>query len=100
MAVVLVAGEDVRGSRRSRCPTVTRTELERLVDAWATHERHDARVIWESTETADDVIAREAARLREEGHEVWVATSDRDLRRRAAADRVIGGRTFLEELGA
>jgi rRNA-processing protein FCF1 len=97
VAVVLVDGENVR---RSRWPNVSRAELERLVDAWAAREGHDARVVWEGAETADDAIARDAPRLRQEGREVWVATSDRELRRRAAADRVIGGRTFLEELGA
>jgi rRNA-processing protein FCF1 len=97
VAIVLVDGENVR---RSRWPNVSGAELERLVVAWGEREGHDARVVWESGETADDAIAREAKRLREEGREVWVATSDRELRRRAAADREIGGRSFLEEVGA
>jgi YacP-like NYN domain len=97
VAVVLVDGENVR---RSRWPNVSGGELERLVSAWGEREGHEARVVWEGRETADDAIAREATRLRDEGREVWVATSDRELRRRAAADREIGGRTFLEEVGA
>jgi len=95
--VVLVDGENVR---RSRWPNVPRAELERLVEAWAARERLEARVVWEGDETADDTIAREAPRLRAEGQEVWVATSDRELRERAGANRVLGGRTFLEQLGA
>jgi len=97
VAVVLVDGENVR---RSRWPNVSRAELEELVAAWARREGHEARVVWESSETADDTIAREAALLRGDGREVWVATSDRELRQRAAAERTIGGRSFLEELGA
>jgi rRNA-processing protein FCF1 len=97
MAVVLVDGENVR---RSRWPNVGRAELERLVADWAARAGHDARVVWETHESADDTIAREAVGLRDEGRPVWVATSDRELRRRAPAERTIGGRTFLEELGA
>jgi rRNA-processing protein FCF1 len=97
VAVVLVDGENVR---RSRWPNVVRVELEELVTSWAAREGHEARVVWEGEETADDAIAREAALLRDAGRLVWVATSDRELRRRAAADRTIGGRRFLEELGA
>lgn len=97
MAVVLVDGENVR---RSRWPNVSRAELEGLVAAWAVREGHEAHIVWEGDETADDAIAREASRLRAEGRDVWVATSDRELRRRAAPERTIGGRSFLEELGA
>jgi rRNA-processing protein FCF1 len=97
MAVVLVDGENVR---RSRWPNVSRADLERLVADWAEREGHDARVVWEGASSADDAIAEEAARLHAEGREVWVATSDRELRRRAAPARTIGGRSFLEELGA
>jgi rRNA-processing protein FCF1 len=95
--VALVDGENVR---RSRWPNVERAALERLVSEWAEREGVEARVVWEGRQTADDAIAAEAKRLHGEGREVWVATSDRELRRRATADRTIGGRTFLEELGA
>ncbi len=94
---MLVDGENVR---RSRWPNVPRERLEELVRTWVERQGVEARVIWEGRETADDGISREAQRLREKGHEIWVATSDRELRRRAEADRVIGGRTFLEEIRA
>jgi rRNA-processing protein FCF1 len=97
MVVVLVDGENVR---RSRWPNVSRADLERLVADWAEREGHDARVVWEGEKSADDAIAEEAARLHAGGPEVWVATSDRELRRRTAPARTIGGRGFLEELGA
>jgi rRNA-processing protein FCF1 len=51
-------------------------------------------VVFESSETADDTIAREAAG---EGR-YWLVTSDRGLRERVAprAERVIGGGSFLQ----
>lgn len=54
-------------------------------------------VVFEGAETADDLIAREAAR--QEGP-YWLVTSDRGLRERAAAgaERVIGGGTFARQL--
>jgi hypothetical protein len=57
----------------------------------------DARVVWESHETADDRIAREAA-ARDEPY--WLVTSDRELRERAGgrAERVIGGGSFARVL--
>jgi hypothetical protein len=82
--------------RRSAWPNVPRDELVRLVDEWAAREGVEARVIFESSETADDTIAREAAR--EERY--WLVTSDRGLRERAAprAERVLGGGSFLRAL--
>jgi rRNA-processing protein FCF1 len=79
--------------RRSAWPNISRDELVRLVDEWAAREGVDARVVFESSETADDTIAREAAG---EGC-YWLVTSDRGLRERAAprAERVIGGGSFL-----
>ncbi len=93
---MLVDGENVR---RSRWPNVPRARLVELARAWGEREGHDVRVVWEGAESADDAIAREARALRDAGHEVWVATSDRELRRRASADRTIGGGAFLGELG-
>jgi rRNA-processing protein FCF1 len=54
-------------------------------------------VVFESRETADDRIAREAGEL---DGPYWLVTSDRGLRDRAAdrAERVIGGGTFAREL--
>ena len=94
---MLVDGENVR---RSRWPNVDRAELERLVSASAEREGVDAHVVWEGAQSADDEIASEAKRVHADGRELWVATSDRELRQRAAAERTIGGRTFLAELGA
>jgi rRNA-processing protein FCF1 len=53
--------------------------------------------VWESHETADDTIVREAAAL---DGPYWLVTSDRGLRERAAgkAERVIGGGSFAREL--
>jgi rRNA-processing protein FCF1 len=57
----------------------------------------DPVVVFESAETADDRIAREAAELDEP---YWLVTSDRGLRERAGgrAERVIGGGSFVREL--
>jgi len=51
-------------------------------------------------ESADDWLAREAARLAESGEPFWFVTSDRELRDRAGtqADKVIGGGSFVREL--
>lgn len=92
---MLVDGENVR---RSRWPNLERERLVELCHAWGEREGHDVRVVWETAESADDAIARKAQRLRDEGREVWLATSDRQLRARAAADRTIGGGAFLAEL--
>jgi rRNA-processing protein FCF1 len=91
---VYVDGENVR---RSQWPNIGREELEELVAAWAEREGVEAQVVWESHETADDRIAREAAEL---DGPYWLVTSDRGLRERAAgkAERVIGGGSFAREL--
>jgi hypothetical protein len=88
---------DAENVRRSQWPNIGREELERLVAAWAEREGVDAEVVWESHETADDRIAREAAEL---DGPYWLVTSDRGLRERAAgkAERVIGGGSFAREL--
>ena len=91
--VVFVDAENVR---RSAWPNVSRDELVRLVDDWAAAEGVLVRVVFESAETADDTIAREAA----DEERYWLVTSDRGLRERAAgrAERVIGGGSFLRRL--
>ena len=91
--VVFVDAENVR---RSAWPNVSREELVRLVDEWAEREGVDARVVFESAETADDTIARESVNQ----ERYWLVTSDRGLRERAAprAERVIGGGSFLRRL--
>jgi hypothetical protein len=94
MATVLVDAENVR---RSVWPNIAPAELERLVGAWGRANAHDARVVWEGDESADDRIANAVLTL--EG-DVWVVTSDRELRGRVAdaTVRIIGGGAFAHEL--
>jgi rRNA-processing protein FCF1 len=68
-----------------------------LVYAWGEREGVDPVVVFESEETADDRIAREAAEL---DAPYWLVTSDRGLRERAGAraERVIGGGSFANLL--
>jgi hypothetical protein len=96
MAVVLVDAENVR---RSLWPNIPRDELEDLTTRWAETRGHEARIVWEEAETADDVIAREVGTVE---RPVWVVTSDRGLRERIGdrADRIIGGGSFARELRA
>jgi predicted RNA-binding protein with PIN domain len=114
VAVVLVDAENVR---RSRWPNVGREELVELCRSWAAAESHDVVVVFDGTapavasrpgvevigsgsESADDRLVREASERSQAG-EVWLATSDRALRRAAEAsvDRVLGGGSFLAQLG-
>jgi hypothetical protein len=91
---VLIDGENVR---RSLWPNIPRDELEELSSRWSTQQGYEARVVWEGSETADDVIAREVGMLEPP---VWVVTSDRGLRDRIGdrAERIIGGGSFAREL--
>jgi hypothetical protein len=59
------------------------------------------RVVETHGGSADDWLAQEADRLRANGVAYWLVTSDRELRDRAGrgAERVIGGGSFLRELG-
>src|SRR5205823_1686442 len=93
---VIVDAENVR---RSVWPNVSRERLVELVRRWAEERGYDSLVVFEGEdESADDRIVREAARL----ERYWLVTSDRELRRRAggAAERVIGGGSFVRELTA
>ncbi len=94
MATVLVDAENVR---RSLWPNISERDLEPLCNEWAERNGHDARVIWEAGETADDRIAREVRQL---PPPVWVVTSDRELRDRVGdrAERIVGGGAFAREL--
>lgn len=96
MATVLVDGENVR---RSVWPNIDRAELERLASSWAQANGHDVMVVWESEESADDRIVRDASARDDD---VWVVTSDRELRERLEGHvrRTIGGGTFARELVA
>lgn len=94
MAIVLVDAENVR---RSTWPNIGRRELEALCERWAREHGHDVVVVWESDESADDWIAREA-RLAPEP--LWVVTSDRALRERVrpSVEHFVGGGAFVREL--
>ena len=94
MATVLIDAENVR---RSLWPNLAREELATLAKAWGEENRHNAIVVWEAAETADDWIARSVTELEPP---VWVVTSDRELRRRVEpfVDRVVGGGSFAREL--
>jgi predicted RNA-binding protein with PIN domain len=94
MATVLVDGENVR---RSVWPNISHDDLAELAQRWAEAHGHDAVVVWEGKETADDRLARE---VRELEPPVWVVTSDRELRRRVEpyVERILGGGSFAREL--
>lgn len=94
MATVLVDGENVR---RSVWPNLGRSELEQLVGEWGSRHGHDATVVWETAETADDRIATDVRRL---PPPLWVVTSDRELRERVRdhAEKIVGGGSFAREL--
>jgi hypothetical protein len=103
--IVLVDGRNVQ---RSRWPNVSSEELVAAVERWAADEGHEAEIVFDGrapdgaigtgAESADDWIARRAAEL---DGELWLVTSDRELRRRVGsrAVRVTGGGGFLELLG-
>jgi hypothetical protein len=94
LATVLVDGENVR---RSVWPNISREDLVELAQRWADAGGHDAVVVWEGEETADDRIAQQVPAL---DPPVWVVTSDRELRRRVEpyAERILGGGSFAREL--
>jgi hypothetical protein len=94
VAIVLVDAENVR---RSMWPNIPPAELEQLSAAWGNANGHDVRVIWEGSQSADDRIADA---VRELDAEVWVVTSDRELRGRVAdaTGRIIGGGAFAQQL--
>jgi hypothetical protein len=96
MATVLVDAENVR---RSVWPNLSRDELAARVATWGEEHGHDAVVVWEGEETADDRIARE---VRELAPPIWVVTSDRELRCRVEpyVERILGGGSFARELQA
>jgi hypothetical protein len=111
VALVLV---DARNVLRSVWPNIPERELVERCRAWGAAGGHrlvvafdgdapgdgdDAcRVVGTGAESADDWIARHAAG--HGGDELWVVTSDRELRRRVsgAAARLVGGGTFARDL--
>jgi hypothetical protein len=107
---VIVDAENVR---RSRWPNLSKPELVARTRAWA--ERHGVRLIvvfdgpppeeaddlaGSGPQSADDRITELAADLATRGEPYWLVTSDRELRARAggAAERTVGGGSFLAEL--
>ena len=104
---------DAENVRRSAWPNVGPERLVELVRAWAAEHGCRAlvvfdgsprgegdercRVVGSGSESADDWIAAAAPGL----GRYWLVTSDRELRRRAgeAAERVLGGGSFLRDLG-
>jgi hypothetical protein len=94
VATVLVDAENLR---RSVWPNIGRRELERRCRDWARENGHEAIVVWEGSESADDRIA---ALVLELPPPLWVVTSDRELRARVAegAERIVGGGSFEREL--
>ena len=87
---------DAENVRRSRWPNVAPDELEALCDAWSAATGRAVEVVWEGPQSADDAIVRRATEL----DHYWLVTSDRELRGRAgaAAERVVGGGSFLRDL--
>jgi hypothetical protein len=94
VAIVLVDGENVR---RSTWPNIGRRDLETLCGRWGRQHGHDVVVVWESDESADERIAREARLV---SGPVWVVTSDRALRERVRpfVEHFVGGGAFVREL--
>lgn len=112
MITVFVDAENVR---RSRWPNVAREELVERCGDWSRSNGFRVLVVFDGQappletgtgcepistgpESADDWIARTAA----DAEKYWLITSDRELRERAGgrAARVVGGGSFLTELGA
>lgn len=111
--IVLVDGRNVL---RSRWPNIPARRLIELTRAWAEREGAepvlvfdgqaprerptDVKVFGTYGETADDWIVRESERLFDEGHRVWLVSSDRGLRQRVDpyVERTIGGGAFATEL--
>ena len=101
---------DARNVLRSKWPNIPEDELVELTRRWADEHGLNAVLVFDGAappggigtgaESADDWLAREAARLAEAGEPYWLVTSDRELRDRAgrAAERVIGGGSFARTL--
>ena len=107
---VIVDAENVR---RSHWPNVSKAELVARTRDWAEKEGVRLLVVFDGpppeeaedlvgsgAQSADDRIAELAAELSARGERYWLVTSDRELRARAggAAERTIGGGSFLAEL--
>ena len=100
---------DARNVQRSQWPNLSDSELVELAGRWADEHGHEPVIVFDGRapegaigtgrESADDWLAREAARLAEAGEPFWLVTSDRELRGAGhSADKVVGGGTFVREL--
>jgi hypothetical protein len=101
---------DARNVQRSIWPNLSDSELVELAKRWADEHGREPVIVFDGRapeeaigtgpESADDWLAREAARLAAAGASFWLVTSDRELRERAgpSADKVVGGGTFVREL--
>ncbi len=105
MATVIVDAENVR---RSLWPNLSRDELVARARAWAAREGHELRIVFDGAaqEEAPDLVGRgyaddEIVRLAEAlDGEVWVVTSDRELRERLgeSTTRIVGGGSFVRTI--
>lgn len=103
---------DARNVLRSVWPNLPEREVVERSRRWAEERGAQAEVVFDGrapeggigtgAESADDWIARRAGELAAAGEAFWLVTSDRELRARAggAAERTIGGGTFVRELTA
>ena len=103
---------DASNVMRSRWPNIREDVFVELTRAWAAGEGVRPVIVFDGPapsdpagigdlvgtrgESADDCIAREAARLAGDGRRVWLVSSDRGLRQRVApyVERTIGGGSF------
>jgi len=103
---------DARNVLRSVWPNMAERDVLEASRRWAAEHGAEAEVVFDGRaptggigtggESADDWIARRAVELAAAGKPYWLVTSDRELRERAggAAERVIGGGSFVRELRA
>jgi predicted RNA-binding protein with PIN domain len=115
---------DARNVLRSRWPNLPSDEVVERTERWAREEGARAILVFDGRapgglvgereagerlvlvgtgeESADDWIVRRAAELAARGEPYWLVTSDRAVRAAAggAAERTIGGGSFVRELGA
>jgi hypothetical protein len=115
---------DAYNVMRSRWPNLEEARFVRLCRAWAERERCRLLIVFDGdapgdrigespvdertsvvgtgSATADEWILHHAERRATEGERLWLVTSDRDLRERAApfVERTIGGGSFAGRLQA
>jgi hypothetical protein len=102
--LVVVDAENVR---RSTWPNVSREELVAAAREWARQEGAELLIVFDGDppEAADDLLGSGSRSADDVIAELegpfWLVSSDRGLRDRVdgRAERLIGGGTFLRELG-